>query len=85
MVNLLGMGFIVLMWTLFVILGVQVLGPMRKYSHRLSQRLDKISAGIFWGFWLRFVIEDSLIALIAVFCDQYSFKASGEESSDSSL
>ena len=78
MVNLLGMGFIILVWTLLTILGLIILHPMRKYSHRLSNRLDKISDGIFWGFWLRFVIEDCLVALISVFCDNYSIKASEE-------
>ena len=80
MVNLLGMGFIILVWTLLTIVGLIVLYPLRKYSLRLSNRLDKISDGIFWGFWLRFVIEDCLVALISVFCDTYSVKASEDSS-----
>ena len=36
MVNLLGFGFIILIWTLFTILCLIILNPFKKYSHRLS-------------------------------------------------
>lgn len=81
MINLLGMGFIVFIAILLVILCILLLHPLRKHSRGLSQRLDTVSGSIFWGFWLRFLIEDSLIALIAVFCDQYSIQANSDSDS----
>ena len=73
--------FIIFIAILLVILCILLLHPLRKHSRGLSQRLDTVSGSIFWGFWLRFLIEDSLIALIAVFCDQYSIQANSDSDS----
>ena len=69
MVNLLGFGFIILTCTFIVTIGLLALHPLKRLSNSLASRLNRISESIFWGFWLRFIIEDSMIALISVFCD----------------
>ena len=75
MVNLLGFGFVILTITLLVMIGLLIMHPLKKHSQRISKRLDDTSDSLFWGFWLRFIIEDSMIALISVFCDENSFFA----------
>ena len=75
MVNLLGFGFVILTFILLVMIVLLIMHPLKKHSQRISKRLDDTSDSIFWGFWLRFIIEDSMIALISVFCDENSFFA----------
>ena len=72
MINLLGMGFIVLVITVMIMMFLLIFWPFKGFSKSIMKVHTNVSSSIFWGFWLRFIIEDSLIALIAVFCDRFN-------------
>ena len=40
----------------------------KKYNKGIEKAHSKVSGILFWGFWLRFLIEDSLVAEICVCC-----------------
>jgi len=51
--------------------------PLRRLGDKIEKVHGKVSNIIFWNFWLRFLIEDSLVAEICVCC--YYFNSNVEQ------
>lgn len=83
MVQLLGVGFIVIFVTLIIMLILCLTNPLRRLGNKIEKVHAKVSNIIFWNFWLRFLIEDSLVAEISVCC--YFFNSNVETTETSSL
>ena len=48
-----------------------VMYPCRNACNQVQKIYGKVCGLIFWGFWIRFLLEDSLVATISVFCDRW--------------
>ena len=72
MIQLLGIGTLVIAGILFVMLLLCLTNPCKKYFDCVERIHQKVSGTIFWSFWLRFLIEDSLTAEVCVCCYLYS-------------
>ena len=82
MINLLGMGFIILVVIFFMMIMLLIFLPIKGCFKPVLKMHNKVSGIIFWGFWLRFIIEDCLVALISVFCDWKANDIHGEQNDE---
>ena len=71
MINLLGIGFIVIVVTFTIMFILLITYPLTKYYERVKTPHSKVSSSIFWGTWIRFLMEESLVAFMSVFCQLF--------------
>ena len=61
MIALLGIGAVIIVINLTVMVLLCLIHPCKRYR-RVNKVHSKVSGGIYWSFWLRYIIEDSLVA-----------------------
>ena len=71
-ISLLGIGFVIIVILLIVMFFLCITNPCKEHSECLERINEKASGIIFWNFWLRFLIEDSLCAEISLCCYLFS-------------
>ena len=71
MINLLGIGFIIFVNVLVIMFILLITYPCSKYLPKVKKVHNKVTGIIFWGFWIRFLMEESLVAFISVLCDLF--------------
>ena len=69
MINLLGMSFLIIFMTFATMWLLLITNPFKTCFAPLKKQHDKVYGIIFWNFWLRYLIEDSLMITIALFCN----------------
>ena len=75
MVNLLGIGFIIIVVTFAVMFLLLITYPLTKYFKRVKTPHNKVSGNIFWGLWIRFLMEESLVGFTSVFCQVFKINS----------
>ena len=84
-INMLGVGTVVIAFAVFIMFILLLLIPCKKYCESVNRMHAKTSSIIFWGFWLRFLVEDSLVAVISVICDFFGTNEASKEDVDQVL
>ena len=69
LMNILGIGFIFIVVILFIMLILSVTIPLKPYSSSVYNMHNKVSGAIYWGVWIRFFMEESLVIYFALFCN----------------
>ena len=67
-INLLGTGFIFIFVLCAIMVLLLVTWPITKLYTQAKKPHDKVTNPIFWSIWIRYMLEESLVIFIAVFC-----------------
>ena len=67
-INLLGTGFIFIFVLCAIMVLLLITWPITKLYAQAKKPHDKVMNPIFWSIWIRYMLEESLVIFIAVFC-----------------
>ena len=67
-INLLGTGFLFISALCLIMVLLLITIPITRWIIPFRKPHEKVKRSIFWSVWIRFIIEESLVALITVFC-----------------
>ena len=70
-INLLGTGFIFIFVLCAIMVLLLITWPITKLYAQAKKPHDKVMDPIFWSIWIRYMLEESLVIFIAVFCQLY--------------
>jgi len=71
MINLLGIGFIFIACVFLVMSILACMYPFTRCYEPVAKVYNSVYGTIFWGLWIRFLMEESLVAFIAVWCNVF--------------